>query len=102
MYLVEILIPLTDNDGNDFPRTLFDRTRQELIDQFGGLTAFLRAPASGIWTTPDGTVQRDSIAVLEVMTEIIDRQWWRRYCEKLEERFAQESMVIRSSVIEIL
>jgi hypothetical protein len=49
MHLVQILLPLFDNDGVSLPRQLFARVRDELTEKFGGLTAFTRSPAEGVW-----------------------------------------------------
>jgi hypothetical protein len=102
MFLVQLLLPLADNDGNRFAASVFDATRVELIERFGGLTAFFRSPASGAWEAPDGTMQHDAIVVLEVMTESVDREWWKEYRERLARRFAQDEVVNRSSTIELL
>jgi hypothetical protein len=50
MQLVQILLPLLDNEGRRFQPAAYERIRAELIGQFGGLTAFTRAPAEGLWT----------------------------------------------------
>ncbi len=49
MHLVQILLPLYDNAGAPLPRALYDRVREELSRRFGGLTAFTRSPAEGLW-----------------------------------------------------
>ena len=96
MLLVEILLPVADNRGNPFPRGAFDRVRRELTERFGGVTAFLRAPASGLWRDDDGVVRHDEVAIFEVMAEALDEAWWRDYRRKLEERFAQDEIVVRA------
>ena len=40
---------------------------QELTDKFAGATSFVRAPGQGLWDS-GGDVERDNIAVIEVMT----------------------------------
>jgi hypothetical protein len=40
--------------------------------------------------------------VYEVMTPQLDPRWWSDYRRKLEERFRQESIVVRAQPIEIL
>ena len=60
MFLVQLLLPLRDNEGRPFGRADFERVRSELADRFGGVTAFLQSPASGIWKEPsEGDTQRD-------------------------------------------
>lgn len=101
MHLVQILLPLFDNHGQRLPKAEYDRVRDELTERFGGLTAFSRAPAEGLWQQ-GGRTARDDIVVLEVMTERVDRPWWAAYRRELEGRFRQESIVVRVQPIELL
>ena len=94
MYLIELLIPLFDNAGNAFPQHLHNLVRSELTQQFGGVTAFQRAPAEGVWKH-EGQVERDQIVIFEVMSGDLDRGWWSRYKARLESRFSQDQIVIR-------
>jgi hypothetical protein len=50
---------------------------------FGGVTAFLRSPALGLWKTDDD-VTRDEVVMFEVMSPDLDEQWWLEYRKKLE------------------
>jgi hypothetical protein len=103
MHLVEILLPLRDNDGRPFPRADFARVRAELVERFGGVTAHSQAPAQGVWKDEEeGEVERDEIVVLEVMDDALDRDWWGRYREDLRRRFRQEELVVRAMEIERL
>lgn len=95
MHLVQILLPLFDKDGAALPGALYDSVRAELVDRFGGLTAYTRAPAKGLWAE-GGEVQRDDIVVYEVMADALDPAWWARYRATLEQRFAQDELMIRS------
>lgn len=101
MYLVEILLPLYDNEGRRFGASEFDRVRDELAARFGGVTAFRRSPAEGVWRD-GGEESRDRVVIIEVMTEELDRPWWRGYREELERRFRQEKMVARATEFEEL
>jgi len=49
MYLVQILLPRADNSGNPFQRQEYDEVKEELAHAFEGVTAYLRAPAEGLW-----------------------------------------------------
>jgi hypothetical protein len=100
--LIQILLPLFDNDGAPLPHGEFQRVAGELTERFGGLTAFTRAPAEGLWKDDTARTTRDEIVVLEVMTEEIDRRWWRDYRRQLEKRFRQDEIVIRAQTIERL
>ena len=78
MHLVQILLPLYDDAGAPIARPLFARVAVELTERFGGLTAYTRAPAEGIWKEgPEPTATaRDQIVIYEVMTGILDADWW--------------------------
>ncbi len=100
--LVQLFLPVRDNQGSAFPKAAFDQVRKELTDQFGGVTAFARAPAVGLWDDDDGDVQRDDVVLFEVMADDIDRQWWRTYGDQLKLRFRQEEILIRATAVERL
>jgi hypothetical protein len=63
MHLVQLLLPLYDNEGKPFASTLFGAVRAELTKRFGGLTAYQRAPAEGLFDDAHGHVVRDEIAL---------------------------------------
>jgi hypothetical protein len=50
MHLIQILLPLADNAGHPFPDDVLQAIQTELSERFGGLTAYNRAPARGVWT----------------------------------------------------
>jgi hypothetical protein len=45
-------------------------------------------------------VKRDDIIVVEVMTDTLDRSWWRKYRIELEQVFEQDEVVIRAQMYE--
>ncbi len=95
MHLVQILLPLRRNDGSNQPSDRFATVRSELVERFGGVTAFSRAPAEGLWD--DGQqVDRDQLILVEVMDPALDRSWWTEYRRQLEVRFEQEELVVRA------
>ncbi len=102
MHLVQLLLPLRDNEDRPFPRAEFDRVKRELTDRFGGVTAYLRSPASGAWREEDGNVTHDDMAIVEVMDEELDRPWWQSYRRQLEDRFRQDEIMIRATATERL
>ncbi len=67
MHLVQILLPLFDNRGDAIPQLQFRRVSQEMADRFGGVTAFTRAPAEGLWKDAGENTSHDEIVVVEVM-----------------------------------
>jgi hypothetical protein len=102
MHLVELFLPLNDNEGSPFTRPVFASVEKELAEKFGGATAYPRAPASGIWKQGSENTKRDDLVVYEIMTKTIDGDWWKAYREKLEQIFKQERVLIRSHEICLL
>lgn len=97
MFLVEIFLPTFDNEGQRFSKAAFEAVRRELTDKFGGVTAFTRAPATGLWSDDAGHLHRDELAIFEVMSDALDRAWWTGYRQDLERRFRQEEIVVRAT-----
>ena len=102
MYLVQILLPLYDNEGHAFEAVDYLQLRSELADRFGGVTAHTRAPARGVWKDDTGETTRDDIVIFEVMTEELDRVWWTGFRKDLERRFRQESVIVRALTSTVL
>lgn len=102
MHLVQLFLPLYDNQGQPFPKASFDRVRLELADAFGGVTAFVRSPAVGLWEDDAGGVCRDDVVLFEVMVDTLDRAWWDAWRRTLEQRFGQEEILVRASAAERL
>ena len=102
MTLVQVLLPLFDNNGQRVPRRLHRQVRLELTQRFGGLTAYNRAPAQGVWKDAGDRTAHDEIVVYEVMCEALERDWWRKYRTRLERRFRQQHVVVRAQEIEVL
>jgi hypothetical protein len=102
MHLVPILLPLWSNSGKQFSKDLFDQVREELVERFSGLTAYTRAPASGLWQESGGKTVHDDNVIYEVMVETLDRDWWADYRSRLEKRFRQEQLIVRAHRISIL
>ena len=101
MHLVQLLLPLYNNSGVPFEQGPFIEVRNELMERFGGFTAYSRAPVNGLWQESDRTV-RDDLIIYEVMVESLDAGWWHAYRRCLEDRFQQQSLVIRSHEIRLL
>ena len=97
MVLVQLLLPVIGN-----AQSALSETRRELAERFDGLTAYLRSPATGLWTAPDGHQERDDVVMVEVVTPTFDRAWWGAYAQTLAKRFNQESVHVRALAIEVL
>jgi hypothetical protein len=101
MFLIELFIPLTNNEGVRFPESAFKEIEDTITEKFGGLTSYPRAPANGIWD--DGRKsQSDELLVYEVMTDALDKPWWEACRRNLEERFQQEKILMRATAVAIL
>ncbi len=101
-HLIQLLLPLSDNDGKPFAKARFDAVRAELIAQFGGVTAYVRSPAVGAWDTGDGSVSRDDVILFEVMIDGLDQAWWAAFRERMERDFQQEAILLRATRVEVL
>jgi hypothetical protein len=101
-FLVQLLLPLYDNSEQRFANALFVQVMDELTDRYGGVTAYLRSPAEGSWREGSGAVDKDEVVMFEVMVDHLDRDWWSRYRGALEQRFAQEELVVRATAMERL
>jgi hypothetical protein len=102
MHLVQILLPVSGNEGDDILPEAYPRIREELVERFGGLTAFLQSPAEGLWKQDNRRTGRDDIVMVEVMVETVERAWWKGYRQRLQELLRQESIVIRAVPMERL
>jgi hypothetical protein len=100
MVLIQLLLPTTAPAGTNAMTPLAE-TRRELADKFSGVTAYVRSPAKGLWTAPDGHTEADDVVMVEVVTETFDRRWWRGYAEMLAERFRQKTIHVRALPVEM-
>ena len=99
--LVQILLPIHDRDGTPLPKEVFARVRVELTERFGGVTAYSRSPATGLWKRDDDDeIERDQVIMVEVVVDAFDRDWWIAYREQLEQRFGQEEVLTRALAME--
>ena len=96
MHLVQLLLPVRDQAGSAYPRRLYDELVDLLKEHFGGVTAYTRAPATGLWEAESGETVRDQVVVYEVMVKELDPDWWARLRRDLEARFAQDELVVRA------
>ena len=99
MVLIQLLLP-TGASG-DSAVTALAETRRELVDRFKGVTAYVRSPATGLWTAPDGHTEADDVVMVEVVTDTFDRSWWRTYSATLAQRFAQDTIHVRALPVEM-
>jgi hypothetical protein len=101
MVLIQLLLP-TVGSGRTGGSTRLAQTHRELVDRFDGLTAYVRSPAKGLWTAPDGRREQDDMVMVEVVTDHFDRQWWRQYAATLADRFGQDTIHVRAMAIQLV
>ena len=99
-YLVQVLLPTHRRSGTPIASEEFARVRVELTERFGGVTAYSRSPATGLWKRDDEEIERDQVIMIEVVVDVLDREWWARYREQLETRFGQEEVHARALAME--
>ena len=98
MYLIQLLLPLRDNNKKPFARAEFESVRKYLTERFGGVTAFLRSPGEGLWkeSDNDNDISHDDVVMFEVMAKDLDTSWWAEYRDTLQKQFRQEELMIRA------
>src|SRR3569623_318044 len=95
MHLIELFIPKPPS------REGLTSLQNMLVQQFGGVTAYSRAPAQGI-DVEGGKKIEDEIIILEVMTDSLDRAWWSSLRGQLERDLKQREILIRVSEVQRL
>lgn len=102
MHLVQILLPVQDERGEPYRKSLYSDLARDLTTRFGGLTAYTQAPANGFWEEGPGRTLREPVVIYEVMVDDIERAWWAALRERLEIEFAQSDLVVRAQDIQRL
>lgn len=102
MQLIQILLPLYNNEKQIYQENVFSSIKQELTEKFGGITVYTRSPATGLWKENENKTVRDDIVIYEVMAKDLDSNWWINYREKLQKIFQQNEIVFRTWKAELL
>ncbi|MDB5798347.1 MAG: hypothetical protein JWP36_2249, partial [Paucimonas sp.] len=94
MHLVQVLLPLYDNQGERIAPDAFGQLEALLLARFGGLTTYARAPARGLWDPGEGEASNakpmvDDLVIVEVMVQELDTAWWHTLRASLESQFRQ-------------
>ena len=100
--LIELFIPLLDANGNPFPEDWHRGISDQLNERFGGVTIYQRAPATGMWKQSKEHTETDKLVIFEVIADELELAYWKPFKKQLEEQFVQESILIRSSAVQIL
>ena len=102
MHLIEIFLPLNSNEGTPQHADDFRQVREQLVERWGGVTAFTRTPAKGMYLQNGHERTEDEIIVYEVMVKRIDKLWWLSYKRDLEARFRQQEILIRVTAVSVI
>ena len=102
MHLVQLLLPLFRESGVKVPDATFAGVRRELMERFGGVTAYSQAPATGLWQDGDGNAERDAVILVEVVVPAFDRCWWASYKDVLKRDFGQTDIHLRAMEIDLI
>jgi hypothetical protein len=102
MQLVQIFLPLYDNNKQLFQKSFYDELRNKLKDKFGGVTLYRNTAAEGLWKDETGKTNYDELIIAEVMIETLDKEWWMQFKQTLEQIFTQNEILIRSLLFEKL
>ena len=101
--LIQLLLPTHTRSGAAVASEQFARVRVELTERFGGVTAYTRSPATGLWKREeDDAIERDQVIMVEVVVDDFDAAWWASYREQLEQRFDQEEVHARALAMELI
>lgn len=102
MQLVQIFLPLYDNNKQLFAKSLYDDLRNKLKDRFGGITFYRNTPAEGLWKDEAGKTNYDELIIAEVMVKDLDKEWWKQFKRNLTQIFRQDEILIRCVLFEKL
>lgn len=93
--LVQIVLPLVTGTGTGLDKDLFEDLLRELTDRFGGATGFKQSPGRGHWDSGK-QIERDSVALVEVVTNGLDEEYFRKLKTRLENELSQDEIMIRA------
>lgn len=100
--LFQIFLPLYDSQGTGIPIGHYQDLKVELTEQFGGLTTYSRAPATGLWKDSNDDVAVDKIIVYEVIADKRDPSYWKNLKIALQKKFDQDEILIRCMNLELI
>jgi hypothetical protein len=95
-YVIQLLLPVRDNAGKVFPDRIWSELKNTLTARFGGVTAYTRAPAEGVWKPSPERIAAEDVFIVEVMSQRLDCDWWRSLRSALEARLGQEQIIVRA------
>jgi hypothetical protein len=95
MFEVQMLVPVTDNDGRVFPFEVLAEFESEILDRFGGFT-LLPSEVTGEWRSQAGVRYRDRSRCYSIAVDSIGKGGELIALAQLaKEIFSQEAIAIR-------
>ena len=94
-HLIQLLLPVADNNASPYPEAVLEGVKEALVEKFGGVTAFSRSPAQGVWAPAAAQEQHDDVVIVEVMADSVDDSWWAQLRKRLEQQLNQQEIVLR-------
>lgn len=95
------LLPLTYPNGDVVPEALLELIEAELCEVFGGVANDARGSARGL-SKKGHQLRMDSMVVLEVMTQELDKDWWKEFRHRTQTLFRQNELDMRAIAMERL
>lgn len=100
--LVQLFIPLNDENGALFPEHYYTKLSTDLNEKFGGVTLYNRSPATGLWKQKHEKTVQDELLVYEILIAFIDNEYWQALKARLEKQFNQTELLILLTKIQKL
>jgi hypothetical protein len=85
MQLVQIFLPLYDNNKQLFEESVYNDVRNMLKDQFGGVSFHRNTPVGGLWKDEGGKTNYDELIIAEIMIHNLNKEWWKQFKQDLEQ-----------------
>jgi inorganic pyrophosphatase len=100
--LIQLFLPLKNEDGKSFPDKYFDNVKETLTQKFKGLSIYSKSPVNGRWENSKSNIEEDILLVYEIMTDRVDLSYWEKYKQLLQKQFKQDTIVIRCLDISLI
>lgn len=95
VHVIQLVLPLYDEAAAATPADhRHDIVKAELTRHFGAVMTYTRSLCEGRWQK-GGHGNRNAMVIYEVMSQLMDAQWWNWYQKALKARFRQVEVLIR-------
>ena len=99
MKLIQIFLPLYDNSGRRFAARMYSTERDALVERLVASRPICVRQRKVCGRTKE---RPHDMVILEMMVRRVDRKWWNDHRHKLERRFKQKELVVRSQDMKLL